>query len=64
MSLETRHTEKNILFSLLKAQKINPTIAALNEINEIVFHLKATMEPEDIELVIKQVNEYLQSRVD
>ena len=64
MSLETRHTEKSILFSLLKAQKINPEIAKINEFNEIVFQLKATMEPEDVELVIKQVTEYLQSRID
>jgi len=57
MALETRHTEKNLLFSLLKAQKYNPVLAQAKEMKEIVLQLKATMEPEDVELVLKQIAE-------
>ena len=61
MALEARRVEKDILFDLLKAQKLNPVIAELNEIHEIIFKLKATMEPEDVELVVKQVNDFMQT---
>jgi len=61
VALEARRVEKDILFDLLKAQKLNPVIAELNEIHEIIFKLKATMEPEDVELVVKQVNDFMQT---
>ena len=57
MALETRHTEKNILFSLLKAQKEEPLLAGSKEIKSIVLQLKATMEPEDVEIVLKRTAE-------
>ncbi|MDR1664093.1 MAG: hypothetical protein LBR83_04115 [Clostridiales bacterium] len=55
MSVETRHTEKNILFQLLKA-------ADAGDLQEIIFNLCATMEPEDVELVKKQFEDYKRSK--
>ena len=57
MSLETRHTEKILLFNILKAQKRNPMLAEAKEIKDIVLMLEATMEPEDVQLVLKKVAE-------
>ena len=51
MSLETRHTEKNMLFMLLTAK-------TLVDIDKVIINLMATMEPEDVELVQKRVAEY------
>ena len=48
MSIETRHTEKNILFKLLRIKDIE-------DLQEVIANLIATMEPEDVELVKKQV---------
>jgi len=44
-----------MLFTVLKAQKENPKLAAIKEIKDIILMLKAIMEPEDVELVLKQV---------
>jgi hypothetical protein len=51
MSLETRHTEKNLLFQLLKA-KVTKDYETITE------NLIAIMEPEDVELVKKQVADW------
>ena len=50
MSLDTRHTEKSILFRLL-------TSKTLEDFEETTIQLMATMEPEDVELVQKRVAE-------
>jgi hypothetical protein len=50
MGLETRHTEKNILFQLLTAE-------TPRDIDTVVMNLMATMEPEDVELVQKRAAE-------
>ncbi|MDR1663835.1 MAG: hypothetical protein LBR83_02805 [Clostridiales bacterium] len=50
MSVETRHTEKSILYKLL-------TIEDMDDLDDIIYNLIATMEPEDVELVKKQVAE-------
>ena len=55
MALEAKHTEKLMLFTVLKAQKENPKLAAIKEIKDIILMLKAIMEPEDVELVLQQV---------
>jgi len=55
MSVETRHTEKNILFWLLKAE-------TFEDIKDIIANLMATMEPEDVELVMKRLAELKESR--
>ena len=60
MSLDKRHTEKNILFDLLRAQALNPALAEFREFGDVVYQLIATMEPEDVELVEKRVAEYIQ----
>ncbi|MCL2054856.1 MAG: hypothetical protein FWG90_10555 [Oscillospiraceae bacterium] len=51
MSLETRHTEKNILFMLLTAE-------TSQDFDKLIKNLMAIMEPEDVELVQKRVAEY------
>jgi hypothetical protein len=55
MSVETRHTEKTILFALLTAE----TSA---DVHKVITQLKATMEPEDVELVEKRVAELKNSQ--
>jgi hypothetical protein len=50
MSVETRHTEKTILYSLLRAKTLADYEDATNQ-------LMATMEPEDVELVQKRIAE-------
>jgi len=50
MSLETRHTEKSLLFQLLMAKEPK-------DIELVILHLMATMEPNDVELVQKRVKE-------
>jgi len=62
MSLDVRHAEKTILFRLLRARCLNPIIAELDEINDVIHQLIATMEPVDVELVEKQVEDYMQRR--
>ncbi|MCL2851777.1 MAG: hypothetical protein FWE20_01900 [Defluviitaleaceae bacterium] len=59
MSLEIRRTEKSIPFDLLRAQALNPSITEIKEINDVLFRLIATMEPEDVDIVEKQVAEYM-----
>ena len=51
MSVETRHTEKNILFQLLIAR-------IKGDWETVTDNLMATMEPEDVELVQKRVAEW------
>ena len=51
MSIETRHTEKNILFQLLKAQ-------ITGDWETVADNLMAIMEPEDVELVQKRIAEW------
>jgi len=55
MSLETRHTEKNILFMLLEALKSDPKLAESKSFKKIISQLEATMEPEDVQLVLKKI---------
>ena len=50
MSLETRHTEKSILYKLLRCKE-------LKDFNDVINGLIATMEPEDVKLVKAQVAE-------
>ena len=48
MSIETRHTEKNLLYMLLKAQNC---AEKPNDFDDIIHQLTAVMEKEDVELV-------------
>jgi len=57
MALETRHTERMLLFSLLKALHRDPVLGNSREFNDIIFGLKAQMEAEDIALVNEQIKE-------
>ena len=50
MSVETRHTEKNILYKLLRCENFS-------DLEDVIANLIATMEPEDVELVKAQVAE-------
>jgi|GEM_PF-1658150 len=51
MSLETRHTEKNMLFLLRQVERNQLPIA------NAIAQLTATMEPEDVKLVEQALNE-------
>ncbi|MCL2088915.1 MAG: hypothetical protein FWH14_05490 [Oscillospiraceae bacterium] len=51
MSIETRHTEKSILFQLLKAMHTG-------DIASMESSLRATMEPEDVKLVESEFNKW------
>ena len=55
MSVETRHTEKNILFKLLRAETVE-------DYQEVTSNLMATMEPEDVQLVKQEIAELKQKR--
>ena len=55
--LETRHTEKQLLFNLLKAVHREPMLKESRELDDTIKWLKATMEPEDVMLVCKQIAE-------
>ena len=57
MALETRHTEKQVLFNLLKAIKRDPNLEKSREIKDTVIALKAVMEAEDVAVVEKKVAE-------
>ena len=57
MSLETRHTEKNILFMLLEAKKSDPKLEESKSFKKIITQLEATMEPEDVQLVQKKISD-------
>jgi len=57
MALETRHTEKQLLFNLLKALHDEPELKKSPSIKHTVRSLKAIMEPEDIALVNGQIDE-------
>ena len=57
MALETRHTEKQMLFNLLKAIKRDPSLEKSREIKDTVIALKAVMEAEDVAVVEKKVAE-------
>ena len=57
MALETRHTEKQLLFNILKAIHRDPKLQDSIELDDTVKWLKATMEPEDVMLVCKQIAE-------
>jgi len=57
MALETRHTEKLMLFNLLKALHRDPELGKSREFNDIIFSIKAIMEAEDIALVHEQIAE-------
>ncbi len=54
MTIETIHREREILFKLLR---LRTDLRNDKEIREIIGNLIATMEPEDVELVKKQVME-------
>ena len=55
MSVETRHTEKSMLFQLLKIR------SGHGDVNEVIAHITAVMEPMDVELVEKRFNEWMGS---
>jgi len=55
MALETRHTEKLILFNLLKALSRDPELRNSREFRDVIRSLKAIMEAEDIALVNEQI---------
>ena len=57
MALETRHTEKQMLFNLLKAIKRDPSLSKSRELKDIVVALKAVMEAEDVAVVEKKIAE-------
>ena len=57
MALETRHTEKSLLFTLLKLKKRNKILEELDDYNEAILQLMATMEQEDVVIVQKKVSE-------
>jgi hypothetical protein len=50
VAIELRHTEKNILFKLLSCE-------SFGDVEVVILNLIATMEPEDVEQVKKQVTE-------
>ena len=55
--LETRHTEKQLLFNLLALLKEEPELGKSPGLKRAVRSLRAVMEPEDVILVMKQVDE-------
>jgi len=55
MALETRHTEKQMLFNLLFAMRRDPALKASSAFNEVVISLMAVMEEEDIAVVEKKI---------
>ena len=57
MALETRHTEKQVLFNLLKAIKRDSNLEKSRELKDTVLALKAVMEQEDVAVVEKKVAE-------
>ena len=57
MALESRHTEKQMLFNLLKAIKRDPNLEKSREIKDTVISLKAVMEAEDVVVVEEKVAE-------
>jgi len=57
MALETRHTEKNLLFMLLELQNSDKKFKESKKLKKIIAQLKATMEPEDVKLVQKEIME-------
>jgi hypothetical protein len=54
MALETRHTEKTILYRLLLCQK------GLDTLDNVITGLMATMEQDDVQVVEKRVEEFVQ----
>ena len=56
MALETRHTEKSILFQLLKAQKEN------RPIEDVIAYLSTTMEQDDVKVVKQGFAEWLKGK--
>ena len=57
MALETRHTEKLLLFNLLKALHRDPELGKSREFSDVIVLLKAIMEAEDIAMVNEQLKE-------
>ena len=57
MALETRHTQKQLLFNLLMALYREPELKKSREMGYVIISLKAVMEPEDVALVDKQMTE-------
>jgi len=57
MALETRHTQKQLLFNLLKALHREPELGKSREFRDVIRSLKAVMEPEDIAMVNEQIAE-------
>ena len=57
VALETRHTEKQALFNVLKAIKRDPALAKSRELRDAVIAMKAVMEAEDVAVVEKKVAE-------
>ena len=57
MALETRHTQKQLLFNLLMALYREPDLKSSREIGYVIMSLRAVMEPEDVALVDNQIRE-------
>jgi len=53
---ETRHTERTILFQLLRAKDEN------NDIDSVIANLKATMEADDVKLVQQEYDQWKKKR--
>ena len=49
------YAEKNILFMLLEAKKSDPKLEESKSFKRIITQLEATMEPEDVQLVLKKI---------
>ena len=57
MALETRHTQKQLLFNLLMALYRDPNLRNSREFAYVIKSLKAVMEAEDVAMVDKQIRE-------
>ena len=55
MALETRHTQKQLLFNLLMALYREPELKNSRELTYVIMSLKAVMEPEDVAMVNEQM---------
>jgi len=57
VALETRHTQKQLLFNLLMALYRDPNLRNSREFAYVIKSLKAVMEAEDVAMVDKQIRE-------
>ena len=57
MALETRHTEKQLLFNMHMAMMRDDNLRNSREYKNLVTSLETVMEPEDVALVEKKIKE-------